>query len=130
SRAKLAKLFNTAPARGGVVRMRLTAPWKRFQHFADPQPVPDHLDLSKVLGHYHTVQIFVEAEEEEKEDKLKEAAVICEEAFAKIDIDALLDPATFIGRAPQQVDEFLAAEVEPIRKKYADKLGEISDLKI
>ncbi len=53
-----------------------------------------------------------------------------DKAFAKVDIDALLDPATFIGRAPQQVDEFLAAEVEPVRKKYADQLGDISDLKI
>ena len=58
------------------------------------------------------------------------ARIKSDKAFAKVDIDALLDPATFTGRAPQQVDEFLAAEVEQIRKKYANKLGEISDLKI
>ncbi len=58
------------------------------------------------------------------------ARIKSDKAFAKVDIDALLDPATFIGRAPQQVDEFLAAEVKPVRKKYADQLGEISDLKI
>ena len=28
-------------------------------------------------------------------------------------LDALLDPATFIGRAPQQVDRFLADWVRP-----------------
>ncbi|XP_068247110.1 adenylosuccinate lyase [Palaemon carinicauda] len=37
-------------------------------------------------------------------------------------IDALLDPSTFIGRAPQQVEEFLESEVDPILKKYEGKL--------
>ena len=32
---------------------------------------------------------------------------------------AATDPMQFVGRAPQQVDEFLAAVVEPIRAKYA-----------
>jgi adenylosuccinate lyase len=58
------------------------------------------------------------------------ARVKADPIFAGIDIDALLDPATFIGRAPQQVDEFLAAVVEPIRAKYADLLTETPDLTI
>lgn len=37
-------------------------------------------------------------------------------------IDELLDPTTFIGRAPQQVEEFLRYEVEPVLKKYEGKL--------
>lgn len=37
-------------------------------------------------------------------------------------LDALLDPATFIGRAPQQVEEFLKAEVEPVLRKYEGRL--------
>lgn len=31
----------------------------------------------------------------------------------KGDLDALLDPASFIGRAPEQVDSFLAKWVQP-----------------
>ena len=31
----------------------------------------------------------------------------------KPDLDSLLDPASFIGRAPQQVDTFLKDWVEP-----------------
>lgn len=31
----------------------------------------------------------------------------------KGELDALLDPSTFIGRAPQQVDKFLAEWVQP-----------------
>jgi len=53
-----------------------------------------------------------------------------DEAFAKVDIDALLDPAAFIGRAPRQVDEFLAEHVEPVRAKYVDALGQESDLRV
>jgi len=53
-----------------------------------------------------------------------------EPALANIDIDSLLNPADFVGRAPQQVDEFLTEEVKPIRKKYADQLGKISDLNV
>jgi adenylosuccinate lyase len=30
----------------------------------------------------------------------------------------VLDPQQFVGRAPQQVDEFLAEVVEPIRARY------------
>merc|ERR1719312_1855276 len=32
-------------------------------------------------------------------------------------LDTLLDPSTFIGRAPQQVSEFLEEEVFPVIKK-------------
>jgi adenylosuccinate lyase len=42
-------------------------------------------------------------------------------AFAKIDLATLISPTQFIGRAPQQVDEFLAQVVEPIRARYADQ---------
>ncbi len=51
-------------------------------------------------------------------------------AFAKIDIDSLLDPQTFTGRSSQQTDEFLASEVAPIREKYASLLHSTADLDI
>jgi adenylosuccinate lyase len=51
-------------------------------------------------------------------------------AFAKVDIDGMLDPAAFVGRAPQQVDEFLAETVEPIRKQYARLLGQPANLEV
>ncbi|KAK7073175.1 hypothetical protein SK128_008542 [Halocaridina rubra] len=37
-------------------------------------------------------------------------------------IGSLLDPSTFIGRAPEQVEEFLECEVAPVLKKYEGKL--------
>jgi len=43
-------------------------------------------------------------------------------AFASVDIEALLDPQSFIGRAPQQVDEFIEQVIEPIRAQDAQAL--------
>ncbi|MDT8390688.1 MAG: adenylosuccinate lyase [Lentisphaeria bacterium] len=37
-------------------------------------------------------------------------------------LDALLDPAAFTGRAPQQVDEFIAECVDPVLSRRADSL--------
>lgn len=43
-------------------------------------------------------------------------------AFAAVDIDAMLDPLKFVGRAPEQVDEFLAQHVLPLEQAFADEL--------
>ena len=53
-----------------------------------------------------------------------------DEAFAKVDIDAELEPSRFVGRAPEQVDEFLAEQVEPIRRKYAALFTDDADLRV
>ncbi|XP_036446368.1 adenylosuccinate lyase [Colossoma macropomum] len=37
-------------------------------------------------------------------------------------LDTLLDPKTFIGRAPQQVARFLAEEVKPVLEPYKSKM--------
>jgi adenylosuccinate lyase len=44
-------------------------------------------------------------------------------AFAKVPLDGALNAAQYVGRAPQQVDRFIAEVVEPIRKKYGGALG-------
>jgi adenylosuccinate lyase len=45
-----------------------------------------------------------------------------DEAFSEVDLAAVLEPSQFVGRAPQQVDEFIADVVEPIRARYGDSL--------
>lgn len=37
-------------------------------------------------------------------------------------LDAMIDPILFVGRAPEQVDEFIAEEVDPILEANADLL--------
>jgi adenylosuccinate lyase len=53
-----------------------------------------------------------------------------EPVFQGIDFNAVLEPAGFIGRAPQQVDAFLSEIVEPIRKRYAGDLEQKVDLRV
>ncbi len=46
-------------------------------------------------------------------------------AFAAVsgEFTGMLDPATYTGRAPEQVDRFLAEEVAPILDRFGDLLG-------
>ena len=44
--------------------------------------------------------------------------------------DALLDPRTFVGRAPAQVRAFLAEEVQPALQPWADRLLSQTDLRV
>ncbi|MCA9100513.1 MAG: adenylosuccinate lyase [Planctomycetales bacterium] len=41
-----------------------------------------------------------------------------DEAFASVVWDTVLDPQQFTGRAAQQVDEFIADQVDPIRRRF------------
>jgi adenylosuccinate lyase len=50
--------------------------------------------------------------------------------FAGVDIEAQLDPARFVGRAPEQVDAFLENLVEPIRRQYPEGCGGEVDLEV
>ena len=53
-----------------------------------------------------------------------------DEAFAQVDLKAVLDPTQFVGRSPEQVDEFLAEVVEPIRQKYPEALGGEAEISV
>jgi adenylosuccinate lyase len=73
-----------------------------------------------VKDHSHAVTARVKSGEgsaTELFDRLKKEAV-----FAKVDFGAALDPRQFVGRAPEQVEEFVADHVEPVRKRYAPAL--------
>ncbi|HEV7282544.1 MAG TPA: adenylosuccinate lyase [Pirellulaceae bacterium] len=45
-------------------------------------------------------------------------------SFAKLPLEETLDPRKYVGRAPEQVDEFLAEVVAPIRQRYPDSAGD------
>jgi adenylosuccinate lyase len=51
-------------------------------------------------------------------------------AFANVDIDSAMKPEDFVGRSPQQVDEFIASEVAPVRDKYKSLLGQQANLRV
>jgi adenylosuccinate lyase len=50
--------------------------------------------------------------------------------FAGIDLAKELNPNRFVGRAPEQVDEFVTQEAEPIRKRYGASLGQTGDVSV
>ena len=53
-----------------------------------------------------------------------------EPAFAGIDLDSEMDPARFVGRAPQQVEELIDQVIDPIRQRYRQTLEYEPALKV
>ncbi len=50
--------------------------------------------------------------------------------MSREDIEVILDMSAFVGRAPQQVDEFLREEAEPVLERHRHLLGEASDVRV
>lgn len=46
--------------------------------------------------------------------------IAADPAFAGVDLGEAIDPMRYVGRAPQQVDEFLAETVRPALSRYPD----------
>jgi len=88
----------------------------------------DRQEVHEIIrGHSQAAAQRVKAEGESNDllERLRGEAV-----FKGIYLDAVLDPAAFVGRAPQQVDAFIEQVVEPIRKTYRDDLGYQAELKV
>jgi len=51
-------------------------------------------------------------------------------AFRKVDFEKVLDPKSYIGRAPQQVDEFIKSVVTPICRRYRKGLNRKVELNV
>ncbi|MBM4016725.1 MAG: adenylosuccinate lyase [Planctomycetes bacterium] len=51
-------------------------------------------------------------------------------AFVHVDIDDEMRPERFVGRAPEQVDEFLAAIVRPVLEANRDRIGTEADIDV
>lgn len=52
-------------------------------------------------------------------------------AFAAVrdKLDDLASPGRFVGRSPEQVEEFVGQAVRPVRERYADELGGEAELR-
>ncbi|MEQ9459423.1 MAG: adenylosuccinate lyase [Phycisphaeraceae bacterium] len=53
-----------------------------------------------------------------------------DDLFKQVDLGLAMDTQRFIGRAPEQVEHFIAEVVTPIRQRYAESLGYEADLKV
>jgi len=53
-----------------------------------------------------------------------------DEAFSEVDFKTVLNPKCYIGRAPQQVDEFIKNIVTPFRRKYRKEFNRKVELNV
>jgi len=51
-------------------------------------------------------------------------------AFKQVNLASVLNPKSYVGRAPGQVDEFLKDTVGPVRRKYRKQLNKKVELKV
>ncbi|KXZ39838.1 adenylosuccinate lyase [Alkalithermobacter thermoalcaliphilus JW-YL-7 = DSM 7308] len=90
----------------------------------------DRQELHEKIRSY-SMKVTQEIKLEGKKNNLIEYILEDEEfKLKKEDIDIIMDPKNFIGRAPQQVDEFIENEVNPILNRYKELLGLKINLKV
>lgn len=77
----------------------------------------DRQTLHEQIRQHSQAAATVVKEQGKPNDLLERLAA--DPAFAKVDLAAATNPSQYVGRAPQQVDEFIAEVVGPIRAKYA-----------
>ncbi|MFH0965290.1 MAG: adenylosuccinate lyase [Planctomycetota bacterium] len=53
-----------------------------------------------------------------------------EPALKGVDVRKVMEKANFVGRAPEQVDEFLAEEVEPVLIRHRDLIGDTEEIRL
>ncbi len=58
------------------------------------------------------------------------ALLKAEPSFSKVNFEAATDSSLFVGRSPEQVDEFIESEIEPIRNRYSNRMGVRAELKV
>lgn len=76
--------------------------------------------MIRVLSHEAAAEVKQKGRDNDLIDRIRGA-----EYFQPIkdQIDALLKPETFVGRAPNQVLQFVQKEVEPALEKYQRWMG-------
>ena len=79
----------------------------------------------RVHSHAAAAQVKQHGLQNDLIDRLK-----ADPAFAKVNFANILNPKDYIGRAPEQVDEFIADVITPVRRKYRKALNKNVELKV
>ena len=79
----------------------------------------------RVLSHEASARVKQQGKSNDLIDRLK-----ADGDFAKVDFAKVMNAKQYIGRSPEQVDEFIAEVVAPIRKRYRKQLNRKVDLKV
>ena len=90
----------------------------------------DRQELHEVIRkHAHAAAAEVK-EQGRENDLLERLANDPALGMSREEIDAVLDAGQFVGRAPQQVDEFLESHIRPVLERHRDRLGARSDVRV
>ncbi len=82
-------------------------------------------ELIRVYSHEAAAQVKQHGKENDLLERLKADA-----AFAKVDFKKVMNSKAYIGRSPEQVNEFIAEVVAPVRRKYRKALNKKVELKV
>lgn len=88
----------------------------------------DRQDLHERIRRHSQAAAAVVKEQGGRNDLLERLAA--DPAFAKVDLTAVVDPRQFVGRAPQQVDEFIAEVVDPIRQRLGARPSPEAEVRV
>ena len=81
----------------------------------------------RVLSHQAARVVKEEGGQNDLIERIRKDAYF--EAICEI-LDDLLEPKTFIGRAPEQVQEFVKVWVEPALKPYEEKIEKAKSVEL
>ena len=79
----------------------------------------------RVYSHQAAEQVKIYGKGNDLIERLK-----ADSDFDAINIDKIMSPKLYIGRSSEQVDEFIAEVVEPVRKKYRKVINKKVELKV
>jgi adenylosuccinate lyase len=88
----------------------------------------DRQDLHERIRRHSQAAAAVVKEQGGANDLLERLAG--DPALAGIDLGEALDPAKFIGRAAEQVDEFVSEVIGPIRQRYPKALEQKAEVRV
>jgi len=90
----------------------------------------DRQELHEVIRCHAQAAGMRVKEEGAENDLLERLAADPVIGMTRDEIETILDVRQFVGRAPQQVEEFIAAEVNPFLERNAHRLGATSDVRV
>ncbi len=90
----------------------------------------DRQELHEKLRVHSQAAAAVVKEQGEKNDLIERICADDSFGLEKSEVEALLNPSDFVGRAPAQVTEFLRDVIRPILDENADSLGEKAQIDV
>ena len=90
----------------------------------------DRQELHEVIRQHSQAAAAVVKQEGGENDLLDRLARDAAIGMTRDEIEAVLDVKKFIGRAPEQVTEFIDGHVDPVLARHKARLGMASDLRV